>query len=965
MAAAASSSSCRAAPARLSAVACVAPDAAALDRFVRPALRAIKAPAGDAPVHNDECMVSVDAPFSPDGLFVNLATHQGFGRAHLGCDRAHDAAASTPTLYAWVHKYRVPRVPGDDADAADAAAAVAAPTKMAIGVDGGFKTDDQKYETVTTVHLHARLGASASATFAFPDPRLPEYVSTVAAAVASHVASAVSAGAAAWEEEIKVSRYAADLPLDASISSGAKTVVDIADPSAWACEDCGVTENLWLNLSDGYIGSGRRNWDGSGGTGAAKRHYEELLASSGGANNYPLVVKLGTITPDGRGDVYSYAADEDDAVVDPQLPAHLARLGIDVKRLAKTEKSTAELQIELNLNYNFSEVTEEGATLVPVRAPNFVGLANLGNTCYVNSTVQCLMALPEFAEHYRRSGAAWAAAGTALGLAPQDDVRLQLGKLSHGLHTDTYVVACRDAARALRDRDAALAREASGGGAAKDGEAAAAAAAAAGGQPAEEEAYVSPSSLRTLLGKGHPEFSTAGQQDAAEFLEHVCNLLAKTAREQYQDPAEDLSRLFRFSLEDRMQTGDGKVKYEYTQQDVPVLRLNIPVAAVDNGEAVAAYEARVQAAAADEAKAAGGKQAEGKEQGGGAGAGAGGKRKRAEGKDGEEEKPVLPNVPFPAVLDQFAAPSSFAFRGGQASRTTRFVDFPNYLWVHMGRYTLQQDATGRYGIVKLKHTVTPPLELDLSALTGTGPQPGEQMLEEDGGANAGAAAAAGPVPDDAVVQALVGMGFSENAGKRAALATSNAGPGPATEWIFGHMEDPDLNDPLPAAGGGGGGGGGGSAAGGGAGGADPAMVAQICAMGFTSEQAALALKQPGCAADPNNAVMWLFGNQADLPALLAADAAQQAALASGNAAFEAAAEAERKARAARRGKFELVGFISHVGKNTGSGHYVCHIRKQVPGSEGLQWVIHNDRKVALSQNPPLAHGYMYLYRCVE
>ncbi len=25
----------------------------------------------------------------------------------------------------------------------------------------------------------------------------------------------------------------------------------------WACEDCGVKENLWLNLSDGYIGSGR------------------------------------------------------------------------------------------------------------------------------------------------------------------------------------------------------------------------------------------------------------------------------------------------------------------------------------------------------------------------------------------------------------------------------------------------------------------------------------------------------------------------------------------------------------------------------------------------------------------------------------------------------------------------------------------------------------------------------------
>ncbi|CAN0312169.1 unnamed protein product, partial [Ectocarpus sp. 8 AP-2014] len=48
-----------------------------------------------------------------------------------------------------------------------------------------------------------------------------------------------------------------------------------SDPKTWVCEDSGKTENLWLNLSTGYIGSGRQNWDGSGGTGAALRHYEE------------------------------------------------------------------------------------------------------------------------------------------------------------------------------------------------------------------------------------------------------------------------------------------------------------------------------------------------------------------------------------------------------------------------------------------------------------------------------------------------------------------------------------------------------------------------------------------------------------------------------------------------------------------------------------------------------------------
>lgn len=66
-----------------------------------------------------------------------------------------------------------------------------------------------------------------------------------------------------------------------------------SDPTQWACEETGVKENLWMNLSTGFIGSGRQNWDGSGGNGAALRHFEST------GSKYPLVVKLGTITPHG------------------------------------------------------------------------------------------------------------------------------------------------------------------------------------------------------------------------------------------------------------------------------------------------------------------------------------------------------------------------------------------------------------------------------------------------------------------------------------------------------------------------------------------------------------------------------------------------------------------------------------------------------------------------------------------
>jgi ubiquitin carboxyl-terminal hydrolase 5/13 len=56
------------------------------------------------------------------------------------------------------------------------------------------------------------------------------------------------------------------------------------------------------------------------------------------------------------------------------------------------------------------------------------------------------------------------------------------------------------------------------------------------------------------------------------------------------------------------------------------------------------------------------------------------------------------------------------------------------------------------------------------------------------------------------------------------------------------------------------------------------------------------------------------------------------------------------------GKYDLVGLISHIGKNTGSGHYVAHLKKNG------RWIIFNDEKVALSENPPVRHAYMYLFK---
>ena len=57
---------------------------------------------------------------------------------------------------------------------------------------------------------------------------------------------------ATWEPEAAVSKYAASLP---QLPTKGKTIP--SDPSQWRCDESGVTENLWLNLSTGFIGSGR------------------------------------------------------------------------------------------------------------------------------------------------------------------------------------------------------------------------------------------------------------------------------------------------------------------------------------------------------------------------------------------------------------------------------------------------------------------------------------------------------------------------------------------------------------------------------------------------------------------------------------------------------------------------------------------------------------------------------------
>merc|ERR1712086_163834 len=124
----------------------------------------------------------------------------------------------------------------------------------------------------------------------------------------------------------------------------------------------------------------------------------------------------------------------------------------------------------------------------------------------------------------------------------------------------------------------------------------------------------------------------------------------------------------------------------------------------------------------------------------------------------------------------------------------------------------------------------------------------------------------------------------------------------------------------------------------------------LASMGFARHHVEAALKSTDNDAD--RAAEWLFSHVDNLDDAVAEangqnDGQGQAAAGSSSTLNDGP------------GEYELVGFVSHTGKSTDCGHYVAHIKK-----EG-RWAIFNDRKVALSKEPPLGLGYMYLYKQIS
>jgi ubiquitin carboxyl-terminal hydrolase 5/13 len=603
------------------------------------------------------------------------------------------------------------------------------------------------------------------------------------------------------------------------------------------CSLCDLQENLWLCLQCGNLGCGRAQFGGLRGHSHGLEHKN--------TTGHAVAVKLGSITPEGTADIYCYECDEER--IDEDLGEHLSHWGIILAERQKTEKSLTEMQVDENMRWEFSMTDEDGHELQKLFGEGFTGLKNLGNSCYLASSLQCLFALSQFQERYYLPRA-----DLPVVEAPAQDLETQLRKLGDGLLSGRYSHPDPDVRSSEEPSDVAYQRG------------------------------LAPSMLKALIGKGHKEFSTMRQQDAFELLLHVFKLIT---RSQHKAPLRDPVRSFRFLMEHRLQCLSCKrVRYRSDEQDnisipVPLRKIARPtVVAGEAGDATKLDE--------------------------------------------------YESVTLKECLDGFTSEeiveltcSACGSKDGFSKRSL-FKTFPDVLALNARRFVIVNWVPTKVNIPVI--VGDEPFLLD--DYKSPGHQPAEDLLPED-------AAEGKPsfVANQEAVQQLEGMGFPRNRCEKALHATGNADADTAMEWLFAHMDDPDIDTPLAL--------GVGQAS---TNTADPEKIEMLGAMGFGPPQARKALKETD--GDVERAVEWLFSHPDD-----------QGEFAEDSAGINTGAVKEVPGNGELPASFQLHSIICHKGASIHAGYVLPTLELHAPANRLAATTFHSFEKQSLGK--PLQHGF--------
>ncbi|KAL0073545.1 hypothetical protein J3Q64DRAFT_1775672 [Phycomyces blakesleeanus] len=374
---------------------------------------------------------------------------------------------------------------------------------------------------------------------------------------------------------------------------------------------------------------------------------------------------------------------------------------------------------------------------------------------------------------------------------------------------------------------------------------------------------IAPGMFKTLFGKGHEEFASMRQQDAYEFFQLFCKTVSQ---KEHTNKDQDPTQTFEFSLEQRLQCGKCR-KIRYQVDPSSSLSINVPAKRI--GE--------------------------------------------------EDSKTLYEPVGFYECLDNFVQEDTVegyncphCKEKTTAFKSVKFNTFPDVLVIHARRFAFV-DWVPR----KLDVKITFPKEpINLDKYLGTGQQPGEDVLPED------EVLAEAPSFDQSAVEQLMGMGFPEIRCQKALINTGNNGAEVAMNWLFEHMDDPDIDAPLATA--------------------PPSsgptddQITTLCDMGFTPAQAKKALRETNNSTE--RALDWLFNHPGDLGEAGSSDPSSGPSI---------------PGDATPPFDYRVKSFVSHKGTSVHCGHYVAHVRK-----EG-EWVLFNDNKVAIAPNPPIGEAYVY------
>jgi ubiquitin carboxyl-terminal hydrolase 5/13 len=233
-----------------------------------PLLGMAKKPAAEDAVHKEECAWSFARPTSETGLNVSLTSFLGVGGAFLDFHRQKTG----DRLYLNITSRRKPTEKQPEGEehksVADAINAAAAADKK--DYDTAYKLVALLDDAVKEIPLELDDDNNVTA------PVLPGSVQASIEALLQHKDMGNAADLEAFKDELRETKWHAALPLE---DNGVKISPKRAD---WKCSKTGdvladktgpgTSASLWVNLSDGFIGGGRKNFDGSGGNNTALDH---------------------------------------------------------------------------------------------------------------------------------------------------------------------------------------------------------------------------------------------------------------------------------------------------------------------------------------------------------------------------------------------------------------------------------------------------------------------------------------------------------------------------------------------------------------------------------------------------------------------------------------------------------------------------------------------------------------------